>query len=291
MNAFRLARAQILPGVGGGGGADGVVGAGAERVHFRACGDRCHSAGAQPVDGGLQQDAADGSDGILQTHGQAHVQQVPGIDAPEAQVLPAQVQQREPFYNESKTQKTRNQLAKEGGPAGAGNAHVERNDEYDIQHHIHQTGQNQEHQRRPGVAQRADNAGQQIIQHGGGNAKENHPDIIVGIGEGLLRGVHPTQNRSAQGGGSQRDDQGNGGSQPDHVAHKPAKALKILLTELLGHRNGKAGAHAVAQAQHQKVDGAGGADACQRVHPQKFTNHDRIDHAVELLKQQTKQQR
>ena len=165
------------------------------------------------------------------------------------------------------------------------------NDEYDIQHHIHQTGQNQEHQRRPGVAQRADNAGQQIIQHGGGNAKENHPDIIVGVGEGLLRGVHPAQNGSAQGGGRQRDNQSNDGSQPDHVAHEPAKALKILLTELLGHGDGKAGADTVAQSQHQKVDGAGRANARQRVYPQKFTNHDRIHHAVKLLKQQAKQQR
>ena len=111
------------------------------------------------------------------------------------------------------------------------------------------------------------------------------------MGEGLLRGVHPAQNRCAKGGGHQGDNEGNGDAQPDHVAHEPPQALKILLAELLSHGNGEAGADAVAQAQHQKVDGAGGTHACQGVHPQKFTDDHGIYHAVELLEQQAKQQR
>ena len=65
MNPLRLPRAQILSGVGGGGGADGVIGAGTEHIHLAARRYGRHGVGTQTVDGGLQQDAADGGDGIL----------------------------------------------------------------------------------------------------------------------------------------------------------------------------------------------------------------------------------
>ena len=290
MNPVRLLRAQILTGKGGRGGADGIKGTGAEQLHLAARRHRRHGVGAQSVHRGLKQNAADGGDGILQTHGKAHVEKVPGINAPQPQILPAQVEHRKAPHHIPKAQHAGNQLAEQSGPAGARHAHPEGDDEHDVQHHIQKARQNQKHQRRPGIAQGADDAGKQIVEHGSRNAQEDHPDIIVGIVKGLRRGIHPGQNLTAQDGGGQGHNQGDDGAQPDHVAHEFAQAVKILLSELLRHRDGKSGAHAVAQTQHQKVYGAGGANACQSLHAQEFAHHNGVHHAVELLEEQTEEQ-
>ena len=92
-------------------------------------------------------------------------------------------------------------------------------------------------------------------------------------------------------GGDQGHRNGNGSGKPDHVAHKTAKVIIAFLTELLGNGNGKARADAVAQAQHKKVDGAGGAHTGQCVHTQKLTHHHGIHHAVQLLEQKPEGQR
>ena len=291
MDSLRLACAQILSGEGCRSSPDGVIGAGAEHKHLAACGDRSHGAGAQTVDGGLQQDAADGGDGILQSHRQTHAQQMPCIDPAQMQVLPAQVQQREPFHHKHKAQHTGDKLTQQGCPPRAGNAHMEAHNEQHIQRHVQKTGQNQKYQRCTGIAQRTNDAGQQVIQHGGGDSQEDYPDIAVSIGKGFLGIVHPAKDLSAQGGGDQGDGQGNDGAQPDHVAHKPPQSLKVLLPEFLRHRDGKTGTDTVAHAQHHEVDGAGGAHTSQRLYSQKFAYDYRIHHAVKLLEQHTEQQR
>ena len=182
------------------------------------------------------------------------------------------------------------QLTQQRRPAGSSHAHLQRQNQYNVQQDVQQAAHNQKHQGRPGVAQGTENTGQQVVQHGRGDAQENDEDVIVGVGEGILRRVHPDENPAAQQRRDQRYRQGNDAAEPDHVSHEPAKAIIILLTEFLGHGNGKARADTVAQSQHQEVDGAGGADACQSVHPQKFAHHNGIHHAVELLEQQSENQ-
>ena len=291
MNPVQLPGPHILPREGGGGGADGVKGTDAEHTDLVAGGDRRHGRRAQVIDRRLEQDAADGGDGILQPHGYAHGQQQGHRFPAGLQILPPQPQNRVVPGDEHQAQDAGNGLGHHRGDARPGNPQLQPHDQRQIQGHVQQAGENQEQQRRPGIPQGADDAGQEIVEHGGGNTQENDENIIVGVAEGLRRGVHPVEDSAAQQGRNGGDDQREAGAQPDHGAHDPPQAVIIPLAEFLGHGDGKAGADAHAEAQHQKIDGAGGTNPRQGVHSQVLAHHHGIHHAVKLLEQQPEQQR
>ena len=291
VNPIQLPRAQILSGEGSGGGSHGVKGADKEHAHPAARRDGRHGGRAQTVDRGLQQNAADGGDGILQAHGQAHIQQLPDVDFPKTQIVLLQMENREFLHDEIQAQHTGNQLAQQRRPACARDAHIQRQNKHDVQRHVQQAAHNQEHQRRFGISQRPENARQEIVQHGRGDAQKNHENIVVSIGKRIRRGVHPKEDLAAQQRRDQRHRCGDDAAEPDHITDEPAQPVKIPLSEFLRHGNGKPGAHAVAQSQHQKRNRTGRADPRQRVHTQKFPHHNGIHHTVNLLKQQSENQR
>ena len=261
MHPLRLSRADVLSGEGCGCGADGVKGTHGEQAHLAARGHGRHGGSAQPVDGGLEQNTADGGDGVLHPHGQSHSQQAHQIAALRAKLLPAHFQHREMPHHIPQAQQPGDQLAEQRGPSGPGHAHFQPHNEGQVQHHIQQAGKDQKIQRRPGIPQRADNAGEQVVQHGGRNAQKDQENVIIGVGKGIRRIAHPDQDSPAAQGGHQGDHPGEKHRQPDHIAHKFPQALKIPLAEFLSHGDGEAGADAVAQADHQKVHRAGGADS------------------------------
>ena len=53
----------------------------------------------------------------------------------------------------------------------------------------------------------------------------------------------------------------------------------------------KTGADADDETVNHKVDGGGGTDRSQCIDTEKFSNNDRIDHAVKLLEQKSHQHR
>ena len=287
---LRLSGAYVLSGKGGDSGAHGIKGTHDEVADLAAGGHGRHIGRAEGIDGGLEHDAADGGDGVLQAHGQTHGQQVPDVFSLRYQVRPGQVQNGEVLRHVHKAQHAGNQLAEQSRPTGARYAHVELHNEENIQYHVQQTGENQKIQRRPGVAQGAEDAGQKVIEHGGGNAQKDQENIIVGVSKGVLRILHPDEDPPAVDGGEQGDAQRQHGGQQNHVTHVLPHAVKVTGAELLGNGNGKSGADTVAQAQHKKADGAGGTDACQRVHAQRLAHDHRVDHIIKLLEQQTQQQ-
>ena len=195
------------------------------------------------------------------------------------------------LHDEIQAQHAGNQLAQQRRPARPRDAHIQRQNKHDVQHHIQKAAHDQENQGRFGISQRPEDARQKIVQHGRGNAQENHENIVVGKGKRIRRGVHPEENLAAQQRRYQRHRRGDDAAKPDHIADEPAQPVKIPLSEFLRHGNGKPGAHAVAQSQHQKRNRTGRADPRQRVHTQKFPHHNGIHHTVNLLKQQSENQR
>ena len=87
MNSFDFSCAEVLPSVGRGGGTDGIERAAEQGVDLVCSGNGGHDDGTEAVHSRLDQDAADGRDGVLQTHGQSHQKQLPGVELAEAQVL------------------------------------------------------------------------------------------------------------------------------------------------------------------------------------------------------------
>ena len=53
----------------------------------------------------------------------------------------------------------------------------------------------------------------------------------------------------------------------------------------------KAGADAITQTDHQKIDRPGGSHTCQRLNPQKFSHHHGVHHVIKLLEQHAQQKR
>ena len=90
-----------------------------------------------------------------------------------------------------KAQQPRDQLAQQGGGSGPGNAHMKPNNKENIQAHIQQAGKNEKVQGRSGISQGADNAGQEIVEHGSGDAQENQKNVAVRVGKGVLGVFHP----------------------------------------------------------------------------------------------------
>ena len=146
-----------------------------------------------------------------------------------------------------------------------------------------QAGKHQKIQRRFGIAQRADDAGQRIIEDRHRDAPEDNHNIIIGLVENIVGGIRPNQNVFAQYHGQYRQHHRKANADPEHIAHIAPKPLIVLLSELLGHGNRKAGTHADAEAQHQKVHGACGTDAGQRIHAQHLAHDHGVHHAVKLL--------
>ena len=248
MNPFRLTRTQILSSKNSGGGAQGIKGADQEHADLAACGDGCHGGGAQAVDGRLDQDTADGGDGILHPHGKPHHQKLFYIPALGNKILPAQVENGEFLCHIPQAKQPGNQLCQQRSPAGTGNTHPEAQNKQEIQPHIQQAGKNQKHQRRSGIPQGTENSGEQIVEHRGGDAQENDENIVIGVVKHFLGSSHPSENPAAQDRSDQRHNAGNTHRQPDHIAHKPPQAVKVPLTEFLRHGDGKACADTVAQS-------------------------------------------
>lgn len=291
LHPWQLPCADILPGVGGDGGAQRVHGTAEKLADLAASGNRGDIHGAQTIYNGLHDDAANGGDGILQTHGYAHSAKLLHIVGVRAGFLPAHFQNVEFLHHVDQTANAGHALGNDGGPRGTGDAHMKYLHRNNVQHNIHSGGQQQEIQRGTGIAQRADDAGQNVVQNDSGNAQENDENIGIGFLEKVFLGIHQHQNFFAGQTGGQGDDNGKTNGQIGGVCHKFAQTDIIFLPEFLGNGDGEAGTHAGAEAQHQKVNRAGGANACQGVDAQIFAHDDGIHHIVKLLENQAAHQR
>ena len=288
-DAVQLTGAHVLAAVGGHGGTHGIERADQELAHLAACGNGGHRRGAQTVHRCLQHNGAQCGDGILQARGNAHADQMLDALTAEFPVLLLQ-EQGITAENVMDAQDHRYALGSHRSPCCAGNAHMEAQNEQHIQRHIEQRAENQVDDRRAGIAQRTDDAKEHIVEKHDGNAEKNDENIVMGILEDVLGGVHPMEEGIAQYADQRGHHSGKHHGQHDGVGHKALHALIIPLAEFLRHGNHKAVAHTHAKAQHQKVQRTGGANACQRLHAQKLTHHDGIHHVVDLLEQHAQQQ-
>ena len=137
-------------------------------------------------------------------------------------------------------------------------------DQGEVQQDVQHGGQRQEVYRRPAVPQGADDSGQKIVQECGGDAHEDDEDVGVRAVEDVRRGVHGGQDPAAQQAGGRGEDYGENHRQPRCVRHVAAHFGGLARTHPLGNRDGEAAAHPHAEADDEKVDGAGGAHRRQR---------------------------
>ena len=107
----------------------------------------------------------------------------------------------------------------------------------------------------------------------------------------IVRRLHPDENLACHQADDHGHDHGKTGGDPSGISDETAHVLVILCAEPLCNRNGKPGADADDETVNHKVDGGGGTDRSQCIDTEKFSNNDRIDHAVKLLEQKSHQHR
>ena len=291
MQPLPFGRAHVLAAVGSHCAAHSVKGAAEEHRDLAGSRDGGHIDGSQSVDGGLHHHAADGGNGILQTHGQAHQAQLPHAAPVPAPVPPLHFQNGIPPHQAEQAPHPRQGLGKNRGQSRTEHIQSAGEDENHIQHDVHQRRSHQPNHRRPAVPQGAEHTRAEVVKHIGGQTHKNSLDIGVGALVNIRRGIHGGENVPAQQSRGQRHHRADGRRQPYAASHIPAQLLMVSRAELLGHRDGKAAAHAAAKTHHQKVDGAGGAHRRQRGPAQCLAHDSGVHHAVQLLEQIPKQDR
>ena len=282
---------HVLPAVGGHGAAHGVKGTAEKDGHLAGRCDRCDIDGPQPVDGGLHHHAANGGDGVLQPHGQTHDAQLLQPRPLTAPVLPRHAQHRVAPDHPHQAPRPRQQLGQDRGQGRAEHVQMERQNKQDVQRNVDQRRRDLPDDRRAAVPQGAQDAGGEVVEEVGGQSGKNGGDIGVGAGIDVRRSMHPRQDGAAQAHSGRRQDSADARAQPHAVGHIAPQLLLVACAELLGHRDGKAAAHAHTESHHQEVDGAGGAHSRQRRAAQRLAHNSGVNHVVELLEQVSEQHR
>ena len=139
--------------------------------------------------------------------------------------------------------------------------HVEADDQDEVQHHIHHTGDGQVNQRTLGIAHGAQDGGAEVIHHIEGHAQE--VDLHVGGGQIQDGVVHHLQ----QGPAEEEANQTHGHTGDDRQGHGRMHSLmhrrRIICAEGLCHRDAAAHAQADEHIDHQVDQTAGGAHCSQ----------------------------
>ena len=84
------------------------------------------------------------------------------------------------------------------GPGRTGHAHGDDHNEEQVQPDVQQGGQHQEHHRGAAVAQGTQEAGQDVVQHNGGDPQKDDHNVVVGVIDDVSGGVHPLEDGPAE---------------------------------------------------------------------------------------------
>ena len=134
--AVQLDRAHILAAVGGHGGTHGVVGTAQQLEQLASRSHTRHIEAAQAVDGGLEEDGADGGDGVLKPHGYPHKAQGPAGTDVQLPLLPAHVEDGELFHHVHQAGQAGHSLGQYGGQRGSRHPQPEHQDKGQVQANV-----------------------------------------------------------------------------------------------------------------------------------------------------------
>ena len=150
----------------------------------------------------------------------------------QTEIVTAHVQHGKLLADVHDAQQSGNDLCNHGRPRCARNAHLKYNDEHQVKHHVYDAGQNQEQQRRPAVAQCAQDVRQDIKQHSCKHACIDNNNIGIGIVQNGRRGLHGNQNRTRQRYRNCGQDNGHDCANHDIGREAAPHTLQIIRTKM-----------------------------------------------------------
>ena len=102
----------------------------------------------------------------------------------------------------------------------------------------------------------------------------------MGRVKAVCRCAHEEENVPTEKNGNHRQNEPKQNAEENAVSDKLAKPFVITGTETAGNGNRETGTDAHAETDHEKVDGAGGTDACQSGDAKRPADDHGIDEIV-----------
>jgi hypothetical protein len=282
-DALQLSRSNVLSAIGRHRYADILKDAREQIFHSLRGGEGCHVGRAEGIVGTLKHDDADACDGELKPHRDAVVEQMAHHVVVILPLLASGHEHLHPPVDIPYAEPYRESLREQRGKSRSLNAEAEPEDEHHVEQDVHQRRGDEEIERLFGVAQRADEARQQVVAHGEGDGDEVEQQENPRVVEDFRRRVHHLQDAGAEEAREERDDHGQHGGYAQRVGHVSPHLGIVLGSEALSHRNGKARARAVAEPHDEKHDGGARSHSCQRAHAYPAPHDGGVDDEVHLL--------
>ncbi len=155
----------------------------------------CHGRGAKAVHRGLDQHIGDGEQGALEAGRHAnleHLRQLVRCNPHACQFQPVDTVRTD---QAAEHQGSRDGLGDHSSNGHSRHPHGKYNHEYQVQHHIDHTGDQQIIQGPPGVPHGPENGTAKVIGHHEGHSHKIDPHIQHRVADHILRRAHPAQGR------------------------------------------------------------------------------------------------
>ena len=201
------------------------------------------------------------------------------------EVRPARAEHRILPQPDDRAEDCREELAEHCRPCRARNAHMERDDEENVQPDVEQRREHKKDERRAAVAERTEHIGNDIIKNRRAGAEQYHKEIGIGVGEDVLRRLHPAEHRPGKQAHERREQQRKRRRERPRHRGAPAHAGLIPCAAALAQADAEAAGQPLHEAEDEIADDARGADGGERVRAERFADNDRVGKRIEKLEE------
>jgi hypothetical protein len=168
---------------------------------------------------------------------------------------------------------------------------VENDDEQQIEHDVRKAANDQDIQRHARVADRAQDAGADVVDHVGDDARIVDVHVQQRVLQNLLGHAHRDEYRARRNEADDHDDDAADDRQRHRGVHGLRDVLAVLRAEELRDDDRRARRNADEEADQQVDNRAGRANGRERLLADILADDDRIDRIVELLEEGPDQNR
>ena len=290
-DAVEFLSAVVLPCKAEGGLGEGVHGRPDKALDIAAGSAARHGDGAKGVHRGLDEHVGDGEGGALNARGHAdlhHLQQLVLVDGELFQLYPVDCVA---LHQAQQHQRGRDALGNHRGDGHAFHAHVEDDDEDQIQDDVDHPGNEQEIQGPLGVPHRPQDSRAKVVEHHHRHADKIDAHVQHRLADHIFGGAHHLQ--QGPGKGNAQKDQHHAANQADQHrrVHRLVQVLALARPIVPGHQHVDADGKADKQVDNQLDESAGRTHRRQGLGAHKLPHHNDVRRVEQQLQNARKGQR
>ena len=217
-----------------------------------------------------------------------HLQQLLFVDVKLLQVYAVD---RVAFHQAQQHQGGGNALGNHRGDGNALHAHVEHDDEQQVQQHVDDTGNQQEVQGPLGIPHRPQDGRAEVVEHHHGHAHKVNAHVQHRLVDDVGGGAHQLQQRPGQA-NAHKDEDNPGDDADKHGGVDGLPQILVIAAAIVPrHQHVDANGQADKQVDNQVDKGAGRAHRRQGLGPHELPHHDDVRRVEQQLQNAGKGQR